>query len=612
MAEIVDPAPPGLKWLKTLLPMISTLSIFGGSITFSVIPSINDEPPNQHMSARDVRLYLSLAWIFFLFALGMSTIGQAVIEFQDKALHVAMGGNVDGDADLIKRAMDAFLNSTTCKIAGALLLALLTWRTWKFTLRPLLHPNEPKDLPYWLPFVGHALSILRGFNNTVNYGVRYFQHSTGPFAMTVAGDKVYVATSSEDINTVWNNSKTLSLDAIAMEMFTLIGISQRSREALFEVHESARFNLGFAKAGNVQERVQDFHKQQLHNGPRLEALMSREIVPGLFRFVEFSDPRHPAVTSRSGAEVTISLFDLCVHAIIAEDTDAYFGPKLREMVPGVIEAFVDWEYTNWKFVMQMPDFLSRDMLRCKATVIDAFEAYYRLPRSERPGASHFVVSLEDMLREAGLTEKEMAMFTFLHYWAFVGNTYKLAFWLLAHLLHSPALLSQIREEVLPGVKLDSVDETYLLERCPVLDSLAREVLRLTVATSLARVIMSPCVIGGKALVPGRKIMLPISALHHDASIWGTSPAVLDSNRFVSNPKLAKSTSYRPWGGGPTMCPGRFFARRSVNALVAILLTRYELEVVSDEFPEMDGARPSPGIAPVTKGHDVKVKCTPRR
>lgn len=103
MAEIVDPAPPGLKWLKTLLPMISTLSIFGGSITFSVIPSINDEPPNQHMSARDVRLYLSLAWIFFLFALGMSTIGQAVIEFQDKALHVAMGGNVDGDADLIKR-----------------------------------------------------------------------------------------------------------------------------------------------------------------------------------------------------------------------------------------------------------------------------------------------------------------------------------------------------------------------------------------------------------------------------------------------------------------------------------------------------------------------------
>ncbi|KAF3034468.1 hypothetical protein E8E12_000782 [Didymella heteroderae] len=508
--------------------------------------------------------------------------------------------------------MDALLNSPTSKFVCTLLLALLSWRTWRFTLRPLLHPNEPRELPYWLPFVGHALSILRGFNTTVTRGVQYFQHSTGPFAMTIAGEKVYVATSAEDINAVWNSSKTLSLDVIAMEMFTLIGIPRRSREALFETHASARYNAGFAKPGNVQERVQDFHKQQLHNGPRLEALMSEKVVPGLVRFMDFSEPGHPAVTFRSGPEVTVSLFDLCVHAVIAEDTDAYFGMKLREMAPDIIEAFVDWEYTNWKFIMQMPAFLSKDMLRCKGTVVDAFKAYYMLPRSERPGASHFVTSLEDMLREAGLTEQDMAMFTFLHYWAFAGNTYKLAFWLLVHLIHSPALLSQIRDEVLPAVKQDSVDETHLAERCPALDSLSQEILRLTVATSLARVVMSPCAIGGKALVPGRKIMLPISALHHNTSTWGTLPSVLQPDRFMSNPKLAKSTSYRPWGGGPTMCPGRFFARRSVNALVAMLLARYEIEVESDKLPEMDGARPSPGIAPVMRGQDVKLKCTPRR
>lgn len=237
--------------------------------------------------------------------------------------------------------MNAILDSIASKIVGALVFALLTWRTWKLTLRPFLHPDEPKDLPYWLPFIGHALSILRGFNTTVNRGVHYFQHSTGPFAMTLAGEKVYVATSAEDINAVWNNSKTMSLDAIAMEMFTLIGISQRGQEALFERHGSARFNVGFAKAGNVQERVQDFHKQQLHKGRRLEALMSEKIVPGLIRFVEFSDQKRPAVISHCVAEVTVSLFQLCVHAIIAEDTDAFFGPKLRDMAPGVIKAYVD-------------------------------------------------------------------------------------------------------------------------------------------------------------------------------------------------------------------------------------------------------------------------------
>lgn len=56
--------------------------------------------------------------------------------------------------------------------------------------------------------------------------------------------------------------------------------------------------------------------------------------------------------------------------------------------------------------------------------------------------------------------------------------------------------------------------------------------------------------------------------------------------------------------------GRFFARRSVNAVVAILLSRYDLEIVSDKFPEMDGASPSPDITPVMRGQNVEVKCTP--
>lgn len=313
--------------------------------------------------------------------------------------------------------MDSLVDSMTCKVLGALFITLLSWRLWKFTIRPQLYPNEPKELPYWIPFIGHALSVLRDFNDTITRGVQHFQHTNGPFAMTLAGEKVYVATSAEDNNAVRNKSKTLSMDGIAMGMFTLIGTSKRSQEALFETHESARYNVGFGQPVSPQQRVQDYHKQQLHNGPKLDALMSEKIIPGLFHFVDFSDPGHPAVTSRSGSSVTVSLFDLCVNAIIAEDTDAYFGPKLRQMASGIIPAFVDWEYTNWKFVMQLPAFLSKDMLKCTVTIVDAFETYYKLPQNERPEASYFVTSLENMLREAGLTEREMAMFTFLHYWA---------------------------------------------------------------------------------------------------------------------------------------------------------------------------------------------------
>ena len=29
--------------------------------------------------------------------------------------------------------------------------ALLSWRIWRFTIKPLLWPSEIKDLPYWVP-----------------------------------------------------------------------------------------------------------------------------------------------------------------------------------------------------------------------------------------------------------------------------------------------------------------------------------------------------------------------------------------------------------------------------------------------------------------------------
>lgn len=28
---------------------------------------------------------------------------------------------------------------------------LLLWRFWKFTVLPILEPDEPKRLPYWIP-----------------------------------------------------------------------------------------------------------------------------------------------------------------------------------------------------------------------------------------------------------------------------------------------------------------------------------------------------------------------------------------------------------------------------------------------------------------------------
>lgn len=36
-------------------------------------------------------------------------------------------------------------------VTACLLLALFSWRYWRFTIVPFLHPELPKELPYWIP-----------------------------------------------------------------------------------------------------------------------------------------------------------------------------------------------------------------------------------------------------------------------------------------------------------------------------------------------------------------------------------------------------------------------------------------------------------------------------
>ena len=35
-------------------------------------------------------------------------------------------------------------------VYGSVVL-FICWRLWRFTIRPLFYPQEPKELPYWIP-----------------------------------------------------------------------------------------------------------------------------------------------------------------------------------------------------------------------------------------------------------------------------------------------------------------------------------------------------------------------------------------------------------------------------------------------------------------------------
>lgn len=117
------------------------------------------------------------------------------------------------------------------------------------------------------------------------------------------------------------------------------------------------------------------------------------------------------------------------------------------------------------------------------------------------------------------------------------------------------------------------------------------------------------------------LQVPYRLLHHDHSVWGADPSVMQAGRFAEQPKLQSSKSFRPFGGGNTLCPGRFLAKCSIKYAIAAVLTRFEVEVDVDKtraavggkgrnatgrmpFPMIDHTKPSPGVSLPVKGQDV--------
>jgi len=64
-----------------------------------------------------------------------------------------------------------------------------------------------------------------------------------------------------------------------------------------------------------------------------------------------------------------------------------------------------------------------------------------------------------------------------------------------------------------------------------------------------------------------------------------------------------------------MCPGRFLAKRSLYVFLALLLSRYDIDVeketgIEERFPKGDDTKPSPGVTPVANGEDLILRLTP--
>lgn len=489
----------------------------------------------------------------------------------------------------------------------------ITWRIWRFTILPALHPNGPKELPYLVPFIGHALAFYKSFNSLVAYGRQHLGNTDEPFTLTIAGERVYIVFSPEDVSAVYRNNTTLEFDTHVQDLFksfdgSSAGITKLRtpyHSTVTEPKPATESDALPPSQNSVGLYIRQSYKQQLQPGDKLD-ILEVKIMRSLTKSLD-------AVHRKSilQGEITLSILQLTKATLLDAGTAALYGDQLISISPDFITHFSAFDTNSWMLLYHYPSPLAAPCNIPKRKVLSAFTAYFSIPASSRTDVAQFLQTIEAEQRKIALSNADIASCAFVIYWAINSNPWKLAFWVLSYIIKDPKLHANILAETKSAIQPDAqggMDVEYLMTHGPHLEATFNETLRLVAASTSIRNVIAPTQIGSKILQPGSRLLMPYRPMHFSSEIFGPNTDQFDPSRFLRNPGLSKHPAFRPWGGGSTFCPGRFLARREICAFIVGFLQRFDVEVVEGEaFPRRDEVTPNLGIMEPVKGDDLKVR-----
>jgi cytochrome P450 len=183
----------------------------------------------------------------------------------------------------------------------------------------------------------------------------------------------------------------------------------------------------------------------------------------------------------------------------------------------------------------------------------------------------------------------------------------------SRILCDPSLRIAIEEEIHPILAGDiDITSGFLqkqLDHCPILMATWHETMRTATSSISAREVLSECTIGDLQFQPGTRVIIPSRQTLIDGNVFGLDPETFDEHRFLRNPHLHNSPSFRPFGGGISYCPGRLMAKKEVIGFTAALFKNFDISLLNDkqEFPKMDTAKPCLGIMDVVDGEDLLLR-----
>ena len=237
----------------------------------------------------------------------------------------------------------------------------------------------------------------------------------------------------------------------------------------------------------------------------------------------------------------------------------------------------------------------------------------------------------DVYVKHGLSTDSIAHFELSSIIGLLINATPSVFWLIFHIYSTPGLLEEIRQEIANVTtttteplnpqgdaktkmmkkkkkkkkkKTHSISVSGLRDHCPLLLSTYRETLRLHTNNVYTRYVRHDTLLPNNGtthlLKAGSIVQIPGASMHADPSLWGPDVHDFNPRRFIinsgaNNQQDEKATpatnqnqnrqspqthhrpgSFRSFGGGKSLCPGRHFALLEIVSAAAMVVMRYDM------------------------------------
>ncbi|PNS15642.1 hypothetical protein CAC42_4094 [Sphaceloma murrayae] len=472
-------------------------------------------------------------------------------------------------------------------LAGLAVFAhAIQWITSRFD-----DEREPPRVSPKIPIIGHLLGI-------VQHGANYYSMTSKRtdadiYTLDIFGTKLYVSNTHRLTSAIQKSSKTLSFKPFIRTAARKFGGATDEVVALY--------------SDSILDDFTHVMKTALAPGPDLDAQNMRM---GKRVLVDIDD----LITQGQTGETR--LLKWTRHAVCQASSCGIFGEHHPFLDQKVEDAFWVWQSYLLPHTVSFGDFAGTGYA-ARQQVFDAMDTYCRqLPDDVAPVVSERA----RVLREAGVSEKEIAKQQTTFVIAAFANTAPTLYWTIYELFSRPEVLAEVRKEVLTEAVSGSSKEGFALDvsalktRCPLLLGVFQETQRTRHIHANIREITEDTLLDGKYLLKkGHFLQMPGQPIHNEQSVWGANAGNFDPYRFMTSTDSTKRergvppSSFVSWGAPPHLCPARQFATTESMIVLALLAVRLDLSPMQGRWEESPAVDTSDLVTMYNPKKDVALK-----